>query len=100
MHVVSGRASATAMASVVESLPPLCNSHGEPTSRVDSLTASHSRRWYVPTQSMSWSGWPSVSARLPESRNLKWNSGDACMSCAGEKPNVTSLMSSKIECGG
>jgi hypothetical protein len=25
---------------------------------------------------------------------------EACMSCEGEKPKVTSLMSSKIECGG
>jgi hypothetical protein len=45
MQTVSGLASAAAIASVVESLPPLCSSHGERMPSQDSVTASQSSRW-------------------------------------------------------
>jgi hypothetical protein len=42
MQVVSGLTSAAAIAMDVESLPPLCKSHGERTSEHDAATASRS----------------------------------------------------------
>ena len=44
MQVASGRASASAIASVVESLPPLCNSHGDDIPAQERSIASHSLR--------------------------------------------------------